>query len=80
MGRETGASCPDVALTSLCPLQTDCALRTVQPQRQRPGQEVSRAVPAELSAVEGDPALRLCREPGQSLRVLLHPDPGCPRV
>lgn len=80
MSTEAGAVRPDVALTFLCPLQTDCALWTVQLQRQLPGQEVGRDLSAELTAVEGDAALRLCGERGRRLRAFLHLDPGCPRV
>lgn len=80
MSTEAGAVRPDVALTFLCPLQTDCALWAVQLQRQLPGQEVGRDLSAELTAVEGDAALRLCGERGRRLRAFLHLDPGCPRV
>ena len=57
---EAQAACPEVALTLLFPLQTDCALWTVQLQRQRKqGQEVGWAVPTEPTASEGNAALRL---------------------
>ncbi|KAJ8779091.1 hypothetical protein J1605_012942 [Eschrichtius robustus] len=60
-------------------VRTDCALWTVQLQRQLPGQEVRRDLAAQLTAVEGDAALRLCGERGRRLRALLRLDPGCPR-
>lgn len=60
MSREAQAACPDVALTLLFCLQTDCALWTVQLQRERKqGQEVGWAVPTEPTAGEGGAALRL---------------------
>lgn len=77
---EAGRACPHAALTLLCPLQTDCALWTVQLQGELPRQEVHRAVPAEPTALQVDTALRLCAEPGQRLLALLHPHPGCQQV
>ncbi|KAB1262466.1 hypothetical protein Cadr_000020907 [Camelus dromedarius] len=80
MSREAAATRPDLALTLLCPLQTDCALWTVQLQRELPGQAVGGTRSAEPAALHVDAALRLRGERGPGLRALLRPEPGCPRV
>ncbi|KAB1262467.1 hypothetical protein Cadr_000020907 [Camelus dromedarius] len=79
MSREAAATRPDLALTLLCPLQTDCALWTVQLQRELPGQAVGGTRSAEPAALHVDAALRLRGERGPGLRALLRPEPGCPR-